>query len=243
MPSNELALKILFLLIPGIIALGIIKSVGPKRPRSDFESGLQIFTYGVVSYAIAGFIEGLYNWKFLPHTGKGFWETVGTNSFGLATLNPELGLGAGQVVFTTGVAIVIGVLVAKLQTHSIPHRILRRFNLTQRTNEVDIWQLTLNSPDIDNWVTVRHHENNKIYQGWVRGYSDGGDERELLLVDVNVFAQSEGNDELVAVDRIPVLYLGLDRKNAVLELNTVVHQPKRMWLRFSYKWLRSLFKE
>jgi hypothetical protein len=152
-------------------------------------------------------------------------------------------LGAGQVVFTTGVAILIGVLVAKLQTHSIPHRILRRFSLTQRTNEVNIWQLTLNSPDIDNWVTVRHHDNNKIYQGWVRGYSDGGDERELLLVDVTVFAQSEGKDELVAVDKIPVLYLGLDRKNAVLELNTIVHEPKRMWLWSFFKWLGSFFKE
>lgn len=231
MPSNELALKILFLLIPGIIALGIIKSVGPKRPRSDFESGLQIFTYGVVSYAIAGFLEGLYIWKSLPPTGKAFWETVGGNSFGLATLNPQLGLGAGQVVFTTGIAVVIGVLVAKFQTHSIPHRILRWFNLTQRTNEVDIWQLTLNSPDIDNWVTVRHHDNNKVYQGWVRGYSDGGDERELLLVEVTVFAPSAGKDDLVAVDKIPVLYLGLDRKNAVLELNNVVRRPKRMWLR------------
>jgi hypothetical protein len=227
-PSNELALKILFLLIPGIIALGIIKSIGPKRPRSDFETGLQIFMYGVVCYAIAGFLEGLYNWKFSPPTGAGFWETVGTTSFGLATLNPQLGLGAGQVIFTSTVAIVIGCVVAKVQTHSIPHRVLRWLNLTQRTNEVDIWQLTLNSPDIDSWVTVRHHDNNKVYQGWVRGYSDGGDERELLLAEVTVYAASEGVDDLVEVDKIPVLYLGLDRKNTVLELSNVVRRTKRV---------------
>jgi len=59
---NEVGLKILFLLIPGIIAFGLIKSVGPKRPRTDFESGLQIFLYGVVSYAIAGLLEGIYTW-------------------------------------------------------------------------------------------------------------------------------------------------------------------------------------
>ena len=47
---DELSFRILFLLIPGIIALGIIKSIGPKRPRSDFESGLQIFIYGVLCY-------------------------------------------------------------------------------------------------------------------------------------------------------------------------------------------------
>ena len=82
--------------------------------------------------------------------------------------------------------------------------------------------MTLNSPDIDSWVTVRHHDNGKVYQGWVRGYSDGGDERELLLAEVTVYAPSaDKSDELVEVDKIPVLYLGLDRKNAVLELRNV----------------------
>lgn len=215
---DALGLKILFLLIPGIIALGIIKSIGPKRPRSDFESGIQIFIYGVVCYAVAGFLEGIYVWKY--STGKGFWETIGESSLGLATLNPDASLGAGQIAFTTFVAVVLGCAVAKFQTHSVLHRILRFLHLTQRTNEVDIWQLTLNSPDLDSWVTVRHHDNGKVYQGWVRGYSDGGDERELLLADVKVFAASEGSNELVAVDTIPVLYLGLDRKNSILELRS-----------------------
>jgi hypothetical protein len=70
---DEIGLKILFLLIPGIIALGLIKSIGPRHPRSDFESGLQIFIYGVVCYAIAGFLEGPYLWKYPPAPGKSFW--------------------------------------------------------------------------------------------------------------------------------------------------------------------------
>ena len=71
-------------------------------------------------------------------------------------------------------------------------------------------------------MTVRHHDSGKVYQGWVRGYSDGGDERELLLANVTVYAPSGLDDgELVEVDAIPVLYLGIDRKNAVLELRNV----------------------
>jgi len=218
---DDLGLKILFLLIPGIIALGIVKSIGPKRPRSDFESGLQIFIYGVVCYAIAGFLEGLYFWYFSTPEGNGFWEIVGARSLGLATLNPQTSLGPGQIAFATGVAIVVGCFVVKLQTHSIPHRLLRALHLTKRTNEVDIWELTLNSPNIDSWVTVRHHDNGKVYQGWVRGYSDGGDERELLLADVIVYTPSAVTSELDEVDQIPVLYLGLDRKNTILELRNV----------------------
>jgi hypothetical protein len=220
---DDLGLKILFLLIPGIIALGVIKSIGPKRPRSDFDTGLQIFLYGIVCYAITGFIEGLYAWRHVlptkaPAIAKSLWQTVSESSLGLMTLNPEAGLGTAQILFATGVALIVGCAVANLQRHSQPHRLLGWLGLTSRINEVDIWGFTLNSPNIDSWVTVRHHENGKVYQGWVRGYSDGGDERELLLADVSVFGPLPGSDELVVVDSIPVLYLGLDRKNAVVEL-------------------------
>jgi hypothetical protein len=217
---DELGLKILFLLIPGIVALGIVKSLGPKRPRSDFESGLQIFIYGVVCYAIAGFLEGVYLWGY--STGKGFWETVTESSLGLATLSSNAGLGSAQIAFATGIAVVIGCAVAMVQAHSVPHRFLRALQITKRTNEFDIWELTLNSPNIDSWVTVRHHDNGKVYQGWVRGYSDGGDERELLLADVKVFAPSAEGGDLVEVDNVAVLYLGLDRKCAVVEFRNII---------------------
>jgi Family of unknown function (DUF6338) len=219
---DTLGLKILFLLIPGIIALGVMKSIGPKRPRSDFESGLQIFIYGVVCYLIAGFFEGLSLWHSLvpakSPNGKTFWQVIGDSSLGLATLNPEAGLGTGQIVFATGLAVILGCIVANLQKHSIPHRLLGWLNLTNRINDVDIWGFTLNSPTLGTWVTVRHQDNGKVYQGWVRAFSDGGDERELLLADVTVYAPVKDTDELVEVDTIPVLYLGLDRKNIVLEL-------------------------
>ncbi len=218
---DDLGLKILYLLIPGIIALGVIKTIGPKRHRTDFESGLQIFIYGIVCYAITGFLEGIDLWRTAPSAGKKFWQVVLDSGLGLATLNPEKGLSTGQIGFATIVALVVGGVIAKLQMHSIPHQILRKLHLTKRINEEDIWEFTLSSPNINSWVTVRHHDNGKVYQGWVRAYSDGGDERELLLADVRVFALIPNSNDLVEVDTIPALYLGLDRKNTVLELGTI----------------------
>jgi hypothetical protein len=215
---DDAGLKILFLLIPGIISLGIVKSLGPKRPRSDFESGLQIFIYGIICYAIVGILEGFYRWNFIPNIKQGLWETVLTSCLGVATLSSSSGIDTGQIALASIVAVIIGLTVANLQSHSQPHRLLRYLSLTKRTNEVDIWELTLNSPDIDSWVTVRNKETGKIYQGWISSYSDSGDERELLLVDVKVFVKQDNSPDLFEVDTIPVLYLGLDRKNTVLEL-------------------------
>ena len=230
---DDLGLKILFLLIPGIMSVGLLKSIGPKRPQSDFESGLQIFIYGVTSYAIAGLIEGAFVWFHEPTPHQSLFKIIVSNSLGLATLSGEKILGTDQIFFATIVSLALGLTVSVIQNHSVPHRILRALGLTKRTNEVDIWELTLNSPSIDQWVTVRHHENNLIYQGWVRGYSDGGDERELLLAEVTVYAFDEESASLAPVDEIPIIYLGLDRKNAILELR----EARRVAVTGEEKWL------
>jgi len=216
---DETGLKILFLLLPGIITLLIVKSIGPKRPRTDLETGLQIFIYGIVSYALAGLVEGLYTWFFARPPIATFLGVLASNTIGLATLSLPTGLSAGQIVSASAVAIALGVVLSYLATHSVAHNILRVWHMTSRTSENDIWGFALNSPNIDSWVTVRH-ENGKVYQGWVRAYSDPGDEpRELLLADVKIFAPAKDNpDELVVVDTLPVVYLGLDRNNVIVEM-------------------------
>jgi hypothetical protein len=81
---DTFGLKILFLLIPGIIALGVMKSVGPN---------------------------------------------------------------IGQIVFATGIAAIVGFLVANLQKHSIPHRLMGKLHLTSRINEGTV-KKNLNPPPV-----------------------------------------------------------------------------------------------
>lgn len=238
---KEFALQILFLLIPGIIALGVIKSIGPKRPRSDLESTLQIFMYGTLSYAVVGFLEGVRHWFGVPPPRPAFWEYVGDATTALAVLKPDSGVSPLNVFWGAVTAIVIGSAVAILQSRSFPHRVLRTLKITGRPNEVDIWGFTFNSPSIDTWITVRH-PNGKTYQGWLRGYSDGGDERELLIADVAVYLPDPARaNELIEVDSVPVLYLGIDRKNTVVELRETQNSERRArWLRRGRIFLRAI---
>ena len=221
MGITEAALKILFLLIPGIIALGIIKSLGPKQPRSDLENALQIFMYGVASYALAGVAEGTCIWLINGVHG-GYWAVVYDRIHELPTLNAQASVNIFRILIAIGVATVIAFLVSLARTYGYIHKFLFLVGLTTRQSEVDIWGYTLNSRTIENWVVIRHHAHDKIYQGWISAYSEGGDERELLLTSVTVYAQrADESQELVVVDTIPVLYLGMDRKNVTLEFPSV----------------------
>ncbi len=212
-----LGLKILYLLIPGIISLGVMKSLGPRKPRSEFEQGLQIFIYGIACYALTGFAEGIYGSRICDLFTVDRWKAITSHAASLATLSSGEKLDANQIALASVVALVLGCILAVVQTRSIPHRVLRRLGLTKRIGEVDIWAFALNTPDLQEWVTVRNHETGKVYQGWIFSYSDGGDERELLLRDVLVFDLDRATGQLIEVDNVPAMYLGLDRKNVVLE--------------------------
>lgn len=216
---TDVGLKILFLLIPGIIAFFVVKSVGPKRPRGDFESGLQIFLYGTFCYALAGLVEGVYVSFAEVAPASSILKTIVGRALELATLKPDAGLEAGHIALATLLALIVGLVVSYVQTRSMPHRALQRLGVTKRTGEVDMWGFTFNSPSLDSWVTVRHPDG-KVYQGWVRGYSDGDGQRELLLADVLVYASAPDSDRLAEVDSIPTLYLGLDPKNCTIEFQS-----------------------
>ena len=220
---DSLGLQILFLLLPGIVALEIIKSIGPKKPRSDFENGIHIFLYGVLSYLLIGLINALHHLYYFGN-GTSFIDSLAIHGFGMVTDDGTPTLDPRKIIYAIVAAVPMGLAVAILQNYSVVHRLFRAIKFTRRTNELDVWEFAFNSPGISPWVTVRH-PNGKVYQGWVRGYSDGGDEREIILGDAAVYAPSPANDGgLLEVDRVPILYLGLDRKAAIIEMQTAAEE-------------------
>ena len=93
-------------------------------------------------------------------------------------------------------------------------RACRRIGLSERFGDEDVWTLLLNSTDTDNYVTLRHKEQGLIYQGYVSGFSSGGEDRELLLINVTVFLDDETVTE---AGKIAVLYIAFGKNDVTLE--------------------------
>jgi hypothetical protein len=178
---DGIGLKVLYLLIPGIIAFFIVEAIAPRRSRTNFESGLQIFLYGILSYAVEAIL--IWYWK---RPGQIDFVELLNNNLGMADLSTEGGLEKFRVYFAAVAAVIIACTVAIVQTNSVSHRILRKMGLTSRASELDMWGFAFNRSDLDAWITVRHNNGN-VYQGWIMGYSDAGEERELLLGDLKVY--------------------------------------------------------
>jgi hypothetical protein len=202
---NTTLLSLVLIFIPGIICYGIIAALAEKKGRDNVTMFLQIFMYGVFSYLF------LYGAHLLR---PGFFPDIST----LAILNPaeieKSPLNPRVIAWATLFGAIQGVLITLNLNRQFVLSLCRKVGLTGRFGDEDVWTLLLNSTDTDNWVTLRHKEHGLIYQGYVSGFSGGGEQRELLLINVRVFTSAEPVEQ---VGEIPFLYMAFKDSEVTLE--------------------------
>jgi hypothetical protein len=208
MPINTAVLALVLIFIPGILCFGVVASLASKRSRDNTTVFLQIFLYGVSSYMALA----IGNYVF-PQAAAHF----GVRLDNMALLNPSAIEKSGIDPLPIAAASLIGVLQGILITININHSVLMRLcrlvRLTKRFSDPDVWSFLLNSNDTDNWVTIRHKDRGHIYQGYIRSFSGGDKDRELILTLVQVYNLETAEK----VGEVPILYLAFKKDDLVLE--------------------------
>jgi hypothetical protein len=207
-PINTAVLALVLIFIPGILCYGVVASLASKRTRDNTTVFLQIFMYGVASCMVLAVAETVY---------PAMTRSLGVNLDDIALLNPSAIEKSGIKPAPIGIASAIGVLLGLLVTLNSNQGLLIRFcrliRITRRFSDADVWSLLLSSYDTDNWVTIRHKDRGHIYQGYVRSFSAGEKDREMVLELVQVFSL----DTAERIGEIPILYLAFKKDDLVLE--------------------------
>jgi hypothetical protein len=182
-----------------------------KRSRDNTTVLLQIFLYGVSSY-MALAIGSYSSPAIAAHLGVRFDNIALLNPFAIE----KSGIDPLPIAAASVVGVLQGILITINLNHSLLMRLCRFVRMTKRLSDPDIWSLILNSNDTDNWVTVRHKERGHIYQGYIRSFSGGDRDRELILNLVQVYNLETAEK----VGEIPILYLAFKKDDLVLEFGT-----------------------
>jgi hypothetical protein len=183
-------LAIIFL--PGLIWERIVAKYGLKRRPTSFETGLRTFTFGLTSYVVTFGIFSALRLGFLIPEVKSNGPFIVDKQY------------LSQFV----VAIAVGIAGSVFWLYSIRRRwagrFLRWIGATKRYGEEDIWDFAFNSSAAwSEYVYVRDYANQKVFSGWVVGFSENEETRELLLRDVDVY-NLEGKQLYTS----PLMYLG-----------------------------------
>lgn len=217
MDITEFAFKLLLLFFPGIVCTYVVDHLTVHRPREIAFFLMQSFVHGVAIYFI--YWCGL---KVLAHN----WPNSFTSgvTFLRALTDSSAPFSFREIAFVTALAVLIGCLISISSKYKLLNRFARLIKITKKFGELDVWGYMLNIKEIV-WVTVRDHENNLIYDGWVQAFSDDSKDAELLLRDVSIYKNDTGEP----LYQSGAVYLSRSREKISIECRALPIDEQALW--------------
>lgn len=211
MELTEFTLRLLLLFFPGIICAYIVSQFTTHQKSEPFWFLLQSFAFGLSSY-FAFWIGKKILHAIIPVYFEG--DIVILRSL----FDSNLPISYREVAFVSIVSVLIGISLSYILNYKLIYRFAHFFKVSNRFGDSNVWSYVFNlKQDQIGWVTVRDHERDLIYDGWVEAFSDDTECSELFLRDVEIFKNSTGK-KLYEVD---ALYLSQARDNILIEYRSV----------------------
>jgi len=217
MEITELVWKLFILLLPGVIATIMINQVSESKKKTIFEFTVYSALLGLSSVLILEFIYSIINIIIATckcnfsslcwGTNLSLWDNLFDNKSSVNKL---------EIIMLYILSIPLGVFYGYVSTKKILNKLFKKFNLTSRYGDNDVWSFYLNSPEIQ-WIFLRDNTTKLTYYGKIRAFSDSTKKREILLEDVQVYTS----------DTSQYLY---DVESVFLELNEYsfsIETPKK----------------
>jgi hypothetical protein len=167
MPQGLQALLALLVLLPGFVSARIARALSAPSQQSELERIIEALIFSFFTYVAYVAIFG----ATLPVQ---WTSTVDANQ----VQHYAVTIFRWRLVFLAAVALALGFLWGVAQGKDVPLAWLRKRNLTVRTNRTAVWNDVFYS--LDGSVQVGLADGRNV-AGWLRRYSDTGDERSLFL--------------------------------------------------------------
>jgi len=217
MGLNEFAIKLLLIFFPGIICAYVVDLLTVHRQRETTFFLLQSFIFGIFSYAL--YWMGIKILAcFMPN------HFSGSVTFLLSLVDSKTPFSFREIWIVTFISIGLACAVTLINKYRLLHVIARKVRLTNKFGDIDVWGYMLNMKEIV-WVTVRDHSNNLIYDGWVVAFSEDSKNAELLLGDVSVY----NNDNGERLYQVGTVYIARACENISIECRTLPISDKVLW--------------
>lgn len=180
--------------VPGVITYLLFSHLTGRKPLSDLFSVFLVFIFSTLAFLLGNL--GLFLLNLIPGI-----------DFQLADISQILtgntkNITAQNIIASLISSVLIGLLAVVVWDKRLLFRIANRMKITGKTDNCEVWDYMF---DKQPWVIVRDYVSGNVYYGRVERYSDGSSIRELLLIDVNVFSNNDGDYhmEQVYLSRTP----------------------------------------
>ena len=208
---NQLAIAIVVILFPGILATIIADKVAVHSKWDSFKFSLYALVLGILSYLFLQLIIIVFD---LAHHIINHGKEV--NYHILAVWNMALQqksiIKPWEIGASSLLSILVGYVASFIVNYKILNKIGQKLKITTKYGDENLYSFYLNAEQIE-WIYIRDIENNLTYQGRLVSYSENEDIQEIVLTDVTVYRYKD-SAELYSV---PSIYLCKKSGNFIIE--------------------------
>lgn len=206
MNITELTFRLFVIFFPGIIGHLLVDALTEHQPRTPFQSILHSFVIGVGSYFVLWLLFlGIDSFGFAPLFKAQIFTTL-TDGVPKVAFGEFLGASIVAIVISTTI---IPLILNKKWIHAF----VQYLGISNKFGDLDVWSLAFNSKEVE-WIMVRDLKHNLVYKGWVRAFSPTFEKNELLLQDVEVFKNDDGEK----LYEIGALYIARESIDLTIEI-------------------------
>ena len=206
MKIDVLLFQLAIVFLPGLIWAQLDARYAMKEKPGPAEFFVRAFIFGLVTYV------GVYFWYEI--WGRSFSLLEISDSDSKIFLSKEF---IDEIIISVPVSFILAIIWIYAATYRWLTRFLHTIRATKKYGDEDVWDLTFNSSEAKpDYVHVRDFDKGIVYAGWVEAFSETGKLRELLLSDVIVYGNSDGEDTTEETE-IRFLYIARDKTDIHIE--------------------------
>lgn len=195
MQIDTALIKLMLLAMPGIVSFLLYRKLTGKKTERTWQDIVEIAIFSLVDYGLLGGIYGILNLCAGLDVKVRFLEALLSNASGFSSWY--------EIALACGIGAIVPFVSSFVYTRSWFNRLGHRLHVTKRSFDGDVWE-SFHSRIGSKWVFVRDHKVDLVYYGWVQGYSESGQGRELVLRDVRVYRNKKPTGMIYCAD---VLYV------------------------------------
>ena len=162
-------MKLLLLFFPGIVCFLIADALVVHRERKVHEIFLFSFVYGLLSYVVYALVKALFGLSVTAN--EGLHIPPPHIAILQSLINKDSAIDVVEIGLVTLLAVAIGIVVSFALNRYWFHDIARHLKITPKFGQPNVWSFALNANEVK-WATVRDLQNNLMFQGYIRAFSD-----------------------------------------------------------------------
>lgn len=195
MQIDTALVKLMILAMPGIVSFLLYRKLTGKKTDRTWQDIGEVAIFSLVDYALLGGIYAVIS--LMPNLAikVSFFEVLLSDASAFSSWY--------EIALACGIGAIVPFVASFVYTRSWFNRLGYRVRVTKRTFDGDLWE-SFHGRMASKWVFVRDHKVDLVYYGWVQGYSESGQGRELVLRDVRVYRNKKPTGMIYCAD---VLYV------------------------------------